>query len=282
MHELSFVLSDKTIAALSNGNTEKPLLVALHGWLDNAASFIPVSEFFEDYNVVAIDMIGHGKSSHRDPQAHYNLVDYLQDLYQLCQHQGWQSFFLVGHSLGGIVSSMFAAAFPEHVKKLVCIETAGPLTEPESTTVAQLRNSIVSRHQSLISTIKQPQSFTHIVRSRCKVSDLSAHNAELLLHRNTQVDDTTSTLMWRTDKRLRTLSSVRLTELQTQDLISHICCPCKIILGTHGFAKVSVNLDKRRAWFKYLSVDIIPGGHHVHMESCEQLASSICSFLERN
>ncbi|MEZ5484862.1 MAG: hypothetical protein R3F01_06865, partial [Lysobacteraceae bacterium] len=52
----------------------KPLL-ALHGWLDNAASFVPMVEAMqasgrlEDLDVVALDLAGHGYSAHRSDGA---------------------------------------------------------------------------------------------------------------------------------------------------------------------------------------------------------------------
>mgnify|MGYP006388282055 CR=1 FL=1 len=62
---LQWQVNNLQLAGLSWGEPgEKPLL-ALHGWLDNAASFIPLLPLLEKYHVVALDFAGHGGSEHR-------------------------------------------------------------------------------------------------------------------------------------------------------------------------------------------------------------------------
>ena len=54
----------------------------LHGWLDNAAAFVPMlpllyAQLGPDAELVAIDMAGHGQSDHSD--GGYVLTDYAAD-----------------------------------------------------------------------------------------------------------------------------------------------------------------------------------------------------------
>ena len=51
------------LAALSN-DRNGPRVLALHGWLDNAASFLPLVPHLGDVELVAIDLPGHGHSAH--------------------------------------------------------------------------------------------------------------------------------------------------------------------------------------------------------------------------
>ncbi|NVK25415.1 MAG: hypothetical protein HWE10_10850, partial [Gammaproteobacteria bacterium] len=59
-------LPQGNIAALQNEpkDGQEPVL-ALHGWLDNAASFIPLIQNIPTVNWTAIDLPGHGASFHR-------------------------------------------------------------------------------------------------------------------------------------------------------------------------------------------------------------------------
>lgn len=273
--ELTFNIPNRRIAALTNGQTSKPLMLMVHGWLDNAASFSKLIPLLSDFHVIAIDLPGHGKSSHRSPDAHYHLLDYVHDLHCLIHAQGWQDFAIVGHSLGAIISSVYCSVFPDNVRKLVCIESAGPLTEPESSSAEQLRNAIESRIKANEREIKHPKDFKSIVEARQKVSDLNAENASILLQRNVSYDNSTDDIYWSTDKKLRTVSSLRLTLSQAENLMKGIECPIHFILGNSGFSKVKDLMEKRGSWFKNYQVTTVVGGHHAHMERVDEIAAII-------
>lgn len=273
--DITFTIHNRIIAALSNKQNDKPLLLMVHGWLDNAASFSKLIPLLDNFNVVAIDLPGHGKSSHRSADAHYHLLDYVHDLHCLVHAQGWKDFSIVGHSLGGIISSMYCATFPELVKNFVCIESAGPLTEPESSSVEQLRKAIQSRIVTSEKPIRHPESLASIVAARQRVSDLSPENAETILQRNITQDKPSGTIEWSTDKRLRTVSSLRLTQDQAEVLMANIQCPVHFILGDKGFSKVKDLMQHRKKLFQNAKISIVEGGHHVHMESHKNIAEII-------
>ncbi|MGO4781325.1 alpha/beta fold hydrolase, partial [Lysobacter sp. 2RAB21] len=59
------------LAGLRNGRVGAPRLLALHGWLDNAASFVPLAPWFEGFDLVAPDLPGHGASAHLPAAGEY-------------------------------------------------------------------------------------------------------------------------------------------------------------------------------------------------------------------
>ncbi|MEO8000969.1 MAG: alpha/beta fold hydrolase, partial [Arenimonas sp.] len=71
MQEISLKTARGIVTALQSGNPEGEKILCLHGWLDNAASFVPMMPMLEKYNVVALDMAGHGGSQHRMPGYDY-------------------------------------------------------------------------------------------------------------------------------------------------------------------------------------------------------------------
>ena len=109
LHERLLTLADGRQAALlenqlaDEAQQGKPLLIALHGWLDNSASFLPLAPHLGDFHLICVDLPGHGHSDHKTTP--YVFVDWLDDLYQIVQEAGWSRFTLLGHSLGALIAS---------------------------------------------------------------------------------------------------------------------------------------------------------------------------------
>lgn len=107
------------------GRPDAPPLVLLHGWMDVSASFqFVVDAFQNDWNIIAPDWRGFGPSGWQGRS--YWFPEYLADLELILEHY-WpgQAVPLVGHSLGGVVSSLFAGLRPERVSRLINIEGFG-------------------------------------------------------------------------------------------------------------------------------------------------------------
>ncbi|WP_017122874.1 alpha/beta fold hydrolase, partial [Xanthomonas vasicola] len=124
------------VTGLRNSERGPRRMMALHGWLDNAASFVPLSAHLhaQELDLVLLDLPGHGHSGWLPIGAEYTLSTTLQQLLQAADALGWERFTLLGHSLGGGVASLLAAAAPERVEALIAIEALGALAEPVETT----------------------------------------------------------------------------------------------------------------------------------------------------
>jgi len=277
MHEFELPLANITLRGLKFGDEDKPVILALHGWLDNASSFIPLAEYLSDYHIIALDLAGHGKSDHRSKGAHYHLADNVQDIHEAITALNIADVLLVGHSMGGIVASMYAACFPEMVQKLVVIESFGPLTMGPESSHEQLRRSVESRIETQCKTPRHPESFATAVKARLIAGKMLEYSAELLMKRN--ISESSGELSWRTDPRLRTISSLRLTEEQANDFIANISCPWLAILGTEGFEKLKTNFHRRRELAQNLEYADCAGGHHVHMDNPKSVAEKIVGFF---
>lgn len=277
MQELSFKLKHLTLRGLGLGDPNKPMILALHGWLDNAASFIPLAQYLRDYYVLALDLTGHGLSDHRAQGCHYHQMDFVYDLHELVQTQQWPSFILLGHSMGGIIASLYASCFNEKVTKLVSIESFGPLSKASATSPLQLRESIESRLKASASGPKHPSSIEATIEVRAKAGDMSAASASLLIHRNIEQRD--GQYYFRTDRRLRTFSSLRITESQAEAFMHNIVCPMLVIMGDQGFESMKKSLSHRQKWVTNLQVAECQGHHHLHMDNPIPVAEHINEFL---
>ena len=275
--DLEFPLANITLSAIGYGDPSKPMILALHGWLDNAVSFQPIAEYLTNYYIIAVDITGHGLSSHRTHGAHYHLIDFAYDLHELVESQGWQSFILMGHSMGGIISTIYASCFPEHVSKLISIESFGPMTKDTKSSPTQLRESILSRLKAQQSNAKHPSSIERTVEARAKVGDIKLESARLLITRNIREEN--GQLFFTTDRRLRTSSSLRMTEPQAEAFVRNIQCPTLVITGSQGYESMRNLVQKRLHWVDDLTVAECEGHHHLHMDNPQPVATKIFEFL---
>lgn len=284
-------LSTQEPSTASIASAPTHVILCLHGYLDNCHSFAPLmsglalemasTSVAPIPEVYAIDFAGHGRSSHRSPDAHYHQSDYIQDIVALITTQGWQQVTLVGHSMGGIVACSVAAILSETISRLILIETAGPLVDDESNTVTQMRTSIDSRISASQKLPKQPKDYQAVLQARMKVSDISVSHADMLMRRNLRFHQPSNEItvdascQWGTDSRLRTVSTLRFTEGQAQNIIEHIMCPVTMIVADEGFERVKIQAKARADWFNQVNIIHTPGNHYMHMQYPQLVADII-------
>lgn len=278
MIETEFQAGAVTLTALDNQGSGK-VIIGLHGYMDNAASLEPLAPFLHSYRFIALDLAGHGNSSHRPYGAHYNLADYLQDLHAFIEHQEFDDVILLGHSLGGILATMYAGIFPAKVSGVISIDACGPLTESADTTAAQLKSSIESRFKRSRNRLKVVD-LEKAVAARCQISDLSEPHVRAILQRNL-TQDAGGHYFWASDPKLRTLSNLRFTEEQAKALMQAITCPVYFAAAENSFKEVSTIYPQREKWFKNARCEYFSGGHHIHMEKPEEVGPAVVTFVEQ-
>ncbi len=262
---LSFNVNGRTLAALEWGEAEQPLMLALHGWLDNAASFALLAPRLKRFRIVALDMAGHGLSDWRSQDSGYPIWSYVEDLFQVHRQLGTERFALLGHSLGAGIASLYAASWPEAVTRLGLIENLGPLADSEEGFSQSLRSAIED-HQKPAKEIR-PRAFEAWVRSRSNtVFSVPEHAARLLMQRNTR--ETSEGLFgYACDPRLRLPSLIRLSETQVRAALRQLSMPVQLIRGASGL-KRPLTQERVRVVPNLEQVEL-PGGHHLHMEEPE-------------
>lgn len=245
-----------------------PILM-LHGWLDNAMSFIRVApELSKHTDVHGIDLAGHGYSGHRPEGYGYWLMDYVGDLAELIDShwlaRGQEQVDLVGHSLGGIVCALYAAAFPERVRRLVMIDSLGALSRSADETIPQLRKAIRKRLSGSTPSAIYPDLATAAKIRERGFSPLSSSAALALVSRSMRKHG--AGLVWRTDPRLRHPSALMMTEEQVQASLAAVKTPSLFVKGVDGLLAERQNLSGREHLIPGLQTAEVPGGHHCHLD----------------
>lgn len=94
-------------------NGTGPLLVAIHGITENRSFWDPV-RLHQRFRVLRVDLRGHGDSPRTPP---YGIDESVEDIHRLIESLGEdltvnQSPVIVGHSIGGVIATAYAARYP--------------------------------------------------------------------------------------------------------------------------------------------------------------------------
>lgn len=93
------------------GVASSPSLVLIHGITESRHSWHPLlHELARHHQVLAVDLRGHGESD--DEGDGYDPVSYAADVIETADALGVTDALVVGHSLGGLVATAFAATAP--------------------------------------------------------------------------------------------------------------------------------------------------------------------------
>ena len=98
-------------------------MLCLHGGAVNAHWFDFVAAGFTDrYHVRALDQRGHGDSAWAQPPD-YSYARYAADVAEIVEQLDLRDFVMMGHSMGGLVSLVYAANYPGRVRKIVVVDS---------------------------------------------------------------------------------------------------------------------------------------------------------------
>ena len=285
MHEIDIEIPFGRIAALRQGDADAPKVMALHGWLDNAASFVPLSEHLHGIDLIAIDLPGHGRSAHLPPGSDYSFVGAMNAVLDVADALGWDRFALLGHSMGAGIASLIAAACPQRIERLLAIEALGALAETPERTVARMREALIAHRNLKDKKLRVFPDIDSAVRARQYASlvpgsGLDEASVRLLVERGLR--EVEGGYEWSSDPRLTLPTMTRMTESQIENLVAGIECPVLAIFADPAQPYLPDELRRRRvALLPRGELVVIAGGHHLHMQQPAEVAAAIVDFLAR-
>ncbi|MCK8076142.1 alpha/beta hydrolase [Vibrio sp. 1CM2L] len=282
MIEKSYSLASGTLATQQIGNpqTTATTVVFIHGWLDNSSSFNQVmqqvAKLTPNAHLVAIDLFGHGFSSHKSG-SYYPFHDYIDDLHQLVTKLSPNRLVLVGHSLGALIASCYSAAFPEKVSGLIQIEGHGPLSEAPHETVSRLRDGVLSRLRQRRKPSRPLASLEDAIKLRAHANQINAELIAPIVERG--IVEFENSWQWRCDPSLKCDSLYRMSQAHAEAIMAAIECPQLIILGNDGFRHLQHN--RYKSVHSPLHIETVAGGHHCHLESPELVSELILGVVNK-
>ncbi len=271
MRERDFEVYGRRLAALEWGEPGGVPVLALHGWLDNAASFRPLAETLMSLDaplhIVALDMAGHGQSDHRAADGEYNAWSDLPDIEAVVELLGWLRFALLGHSRGAMICSLYAAARPQRVERVAWLDGIVPPLADAADYPKQLAEFLADKHNLLD---RPGRTFTRIedavmVRER---KGLAPAAARLIAERNLRPVE--NGWCWSHDARLQGASAMKLTRAHVEAVLAGISMPGLLLLAESGMSQRFEVPELPES----IRVETMPGGHHCHMDDAVDIAAA--------
>ncbi len=253
----------------------QPRLLCLHGWLDNANSFVPMMPYLPAFDLVAVDLPGHG---HSDPLTKgYLQAEVMVHVVKLMQALGWDDCHVMGHSMGGCIAPMVAVAAPECISSLILIEASGPLSEKAEALPERLKRALKDRLEPKKYLSRRFNSKDDAVAARLKAAKMKPASAKLIIDR--QVIEDGNEFLWRFDSALRMASFQYQTEEQVHAVLANIECPTLSVVADQGYLATRPETNTRLAQIKNHESVSITGHHHLHMDTPEPVAAAVNQFL---
>ncbi|WP_221798567.1 alpha/beta fold hydrolase [Oceanobacter mangrovi] len=270
MKERLFSVDGHQLAALEYGSEFSSLAVAIHGWLDNAASFWRLSQHLQ-CRIIALDLPGHGNS------------DWLADGYTIWRHAEIVCAFvqqycevaphLIGHSLGGGICSMVAGTLGEQIASLTLIDSIGPMTT-EGVLAAETFQRYV-RSKASKARFARYDDEQQALASRLRHGAGITPAALLpIVRRGLRAD--ANGVSWKMDPRLKQPSPVRLTPTMLESFLSSIQVPVLAARARDGLYDADT-FERLAGYIPDCRILVTDGHHHFHLEDdgCKALSPAI-------
>lgn len=117
------ISSDAEKVAYSVNGNGKTTLMFIHGWsLDSRLWHNQIRNFSDEYQVVTIDLAGHGNSSFNRNE--YTMLAFANDIKAVIEKEGIDSAVLIGHSMAGGIIAEAAKLMPNKVKGIIGVDTS--------------------------------------------------------------------------------------------------------------------------------------------------------------
>lgn len=263
-------------------------ILAIHGWLDNSASFAKLAPLLKGVQLLALDMAGHGATDHRVGLSDYPVWSETAEIFAIADAMGWDNFALLGHSRGAMMSFVAAAVFPQRISHLLLLDALTPIPIKAEQSRLRMVKSIKEIYRRLERERSCYPDYESAIQARCN-SDfgvISQPAAALLAERG--LVKLAEGYHWHADGKLWASSGVGLGHEQIDCFLREITAKTLILLGDRGIKTTTRygGVAFEESLFKVAQqlgakVEMFNDGHFLHMESAvEDVALSIQAFIQ--
>ena len=254
-------------------------VIALHGWLDNAASFDRMLPYMENLHVVALDLAGHGPSGHRSEDSGYDIWSDIADVMAVADQMGWDTFSLLGHSRGAIIAGLVSGTFPDRISHAVLIDGYVPTPVDDGNSAKQLAKAIHENKRFGQASPTAFRDFDHAVQARTSgILPLEPEAAAILAARG--VVESERGFCWNNDQRLKAASHIKFGKAQLESFFTAVAARTLLIAAEDSLFSPAKEQAFMLPWIPQMQVLKMQGSHHLHLEGqAEEVAKAVQAFL---
>lgn len=237
-------------------------VLVLHGWFGDHAMLNPMTAALslDEFTYVSPDYRGYGKS--KAIRGDYTMAEISRDAIELADSLGWDTFSLVGHSMGGMAVQRVLADAPARVRKLVAITPVPASGVPFEGDVLKLfegaATSLDNRRAIVDFAVGGRLSKTWVDRMARYSQETSSTEAFAAYFK-----------AW--------------SKTNFVDAIKGNKTPIKVIIGQHDPSITAEIMNATyMAWYPSAELEVIPNaGHYPMDETPIALATSMEAFLRK-
>jgi pimeloyl-ACP methyl ester carboxylesterase len=268
------------------GQDHLPPLLLVHGGLDHARNWDWVARSLrERFHVYAMDLRGHGNSAWA-PGAMYSIPELVLDLATLIDmltgqpHSGGP-ISLVGHSLGGILTLLYAGLYPARVRQVIAIEGLG------FPAMHRIHKPAPERLRTWIETVRkleqrEAQRYPTIDAAVARMKEANPHLSDevarhLTVHGTNWNAD--GSLIWKFDNYARSLPPYGHSIEDLRAIFAEITCPVLLVWGRESWLPDPDTEDRASAIRNRQVLKVDGAGHWVHHDRLDLFLEAANRFL---
>ncbi|XP_055700420.1 serine hydrolase-like protein isoform X2 [Phlebotomus papatasi] len=273
----------------------RPILM-IHGWLDNAGTWDTLIPLLpkDGISYLAIDLPGHGFSSHIPEGMIYSHYDYVWLIHRIRMIYNWPKVSLLGHSVGSILCFLYSGIFAQYVDMIIGLDLI--ITFTDARLVTNVLQVSLSRATTLMLHHMTPESQSTYTKEELverlvanSYDSLSPKDCEYFLRRGMKRSKSKpGRFKLTSDPRVKMYSWISLSQENYHSLAKEITCPIIFISAnikrnipnkeiTAANEKTIVDFMKENMPnFKH---HIVSGKHHVHLSDPERVSGIISDFI---
>lgn len=251
----------------------------LHGFMDAAGTWDLVAPHLAEagLRVLAPDMRGFGRGPRVPAGAYYHFADYVADVDGLVDAlvASGQRLFLVGHSMGGTVATLYAGTRPERVTKLADLEGLGPPDHPHEVAPDRMRAWLDGLRTLAPSKPMTPSEALDRLAGNHRGVDRAVLESRLP---HLVRDAGGGSVTWCFDPLHRTTSPVPFFAKSFRAFAARVTAPVLFVSGGPRGYHPPDEEERLAAFPRLVRRELPESGHMMHWTAPRELASTLISF----